>query len=105
MVQRDKNSIRITQSAIDHSKGFLGAVIGSYRGAGAFVRDGLCCHKMPHRPRRFKLLVVVFKLLTICDTLAAISSFSSNFPAKPLPSCTPSSRCFSVALEDSMFLD
>src|ERR1035441_2173714 len=95
--------MRMTQSAINQSNGFLGDVSGLDAVADSFVLGGLCCHKMPQRPRRFRLLVVMLKLSTIRDTLVAICSFSSKFPARPLPCCTPSSSCFNVAVEDSTF--
>src|ERR1035437_4692638 len=104
MVHMDTNRIRITQSAINQSERFLGEVRGLGATGPSLVRAVLCCHKMFQRPRRFRLLVVMLKLLTICDRLAAICSFSSNFPARPLPSCTPSSSFFTVSEEDSMFL-
>src|ERR1017187_5504911 len=104
MVHMDTNRMRITQSAINQSVGFLGEdkVLGG--GGAASVLVVLRGHKTRQTPRRFRLLVVMLKLLTICDRLAATSSFSSNFPAKPLPACTPSSSIFTVSVEDSMFL-
>ena len=66
-------------------------VRGLKTGPGVFVLGGLCCRRIPQRPRRFRLLVVMLKFSTTRDTLAAICSFSSNCPAKPLPCCTPSS--------------
>src|ERR1035437_3989791 len=104
MVHMDRKRIRITQSAINQSERFLGDVKGLGVSGTSLVRAALGCHKMRQRPRRFRLLVVMLKLLTICDRLAAISSFSSNFPARPLPSCTPSSCFFTVSEEDSRFL-
>src|SRR6266446_1500472 len=96
--------MRITQSAIYQSM-FLGA--GNARpgasGGGALVLGGLCCHRIPHRPRRFKLLLVILKLLAICDTVAASCSFLSRFPAKPLPACNSSITVFNTTVEDSMF--
>src|SRR6185436_2731942 len=64
---------------------------------------GLCCHRIPQRPRRFRLLLVMLKLLTINDTLVASSGFCSTFPAKPLPAWTSASKSLSMTVEDSMF--
>src|ERR1039457_5798249 len=106
MVHIDTNKIRITQSAINQSSEYLGDVKGLAVGASgtALVLGGLCCHRMPQRPRRLRLLVVMLTLFPICDRLAAICSFSSSFPAKPLPSCAPSSSFVKVSEEDSRFL-
>src|ERR1035438_6526975 len=104
MVHMDTNRMRITQSAINQSVRFLGEDKALGGGGVASVLVVLCGHKTRQMPRRFRLLVVMLKLLTICDRLAATSSFSSNFPAKPLPSCTLSSSFFTVSVEDSMLL-
>src|ERR1017187_9074544 len=104
MVHMDTNRMRITQSAINQSVGFLGEDKAFGGGGAASVVAGLGGHKTRQMPRRFKLLVVMLKLLTICDRLTATSSFSSNFPANPFPSCTPSISFFTVSVEDSMFL-
>src|ERR1039457_3112329 len=104
MVHMDTNRMRITQSAINQSVGFLGDAKDLWGGGVASVLVALRGHKTRQMPRRFKLLVVMLKLLTICDRLAATSSFSSNFPAKPFPSCTPSSSFLTVSVEASMLL-
>ena len=64
---------------------------------------GLCCHMIPHKPSRFRLLLVMLKLLTINDTLVASTGFCSRFPAKPLPAWTSASKSLSMMVEDSMF--
>src|SRR5258708_3310278 len=64
---------------------------------------GLCCHMIPQRPRRLRLLLVMLKLLTINDTLVASSGFCSRFPAKPLPAWTSASKSLRMTVEDSMF--
>src|SRR5690242_18067690 len=92
----------MTQSAINYSRGSLGARKGS-RGGGGLDSGGLCCHNIRDRQRRLSLLVVTLKLLTICATLVAISSFRIRLPASPLPACTSLSRFLRTTVEDSMF--
>ena len=48
----------MTQSAIIYSARFFGDDNGRAL-AGALVRDGLCAHRMPQRPTRLRLLVVM----------------------------------------------
>src|SRR5882724_1977498 len=104
MLHKLRNKMRITQRAINQSGRFFGAGKGRARLCGeALVRGGLCCHRTPHRPSRFKLLLVMLKLLAICETVAASCSFLSRLPAKPLPACNSSSTVFNTTVEDSMF--
>src|ERR1035441_833198 len=101
MVHMDTNRMRITQSAINQSVGSLGEDKALGGGGAASLLVALRGHKTRQMPRRFRLLFVMLKLLTISDRLAATSSFSSNFPAKPFPSCTPSSSFLTVSVERS----
>src|SRR5882724_3411180 len=104
MVHKLKNNIRITQRAIIQSGTFLGAGKGRATPcAEALVLGGLCCHRTPHRPSRFKLLLVTLKLSAICETVAASCSFLSRLPAKPLPACSSSNTVFNTTVEDSIF--
>src|SRR5436190_7948933 len=95
--------MRMTHNAINQSERCFGADILREGAAGALFLGGLRCHKMPHNPNRLRLLLVMLKLLAICDTCIASSSFFSRFPANPLPACKSSIKVFSTAVEDSMF--
>src|SRR5437660_249786 len=93
--------MRMTQSAINQRDEFLEA---EREGAEApLAGGGFFFHRIPQRPRRLRLLVVMLKLLAICDKSDASCSFLSRFPAKPLPACTSLSRFFNTSEEDSMF--
>src|SRR5437667_11367791 len=91
-----------TKGTITHSEASFGDDRGRAAG-GALARAGLWAHKMPQRPRRLRLLVVMVRLLAICETLAARSSFLINRPASPLSVSKSCSRLVSITVEVSMF--
>src|SRR5258707_10138272 len=99
--------MRITHRAINYYFSF-DVLLGDANGravfaGGALVRGGLCCHKMPHSPRRFKLLVVILRSLATLAKSRSICSFSIKLPAKPLPECKSSMTVFNTMVEDSIF--
>src|SRR5215469_6593702 len=94
--------MRMTHNAINQLDGVFGDVNGCEAEA-ALVLGGLCCHKTPQRPRRFRLLLVILKLSAVRFRLPASSSFRSRSPINPFPACTSSSRFLSTTVEDSMF--
>src|SRR5689334_17506206 len=98
-----RNRMRITQSDMVYSpKGFLGDVIVARTGS-VLVLGGLCGQRIPHRPKRFKLLLVTLRLFAICEILAAMLSFLSRSPANPFPACTLLSKFFNTSVDVSMF--
>src|SRR6266566_9466958 len=82
--------MRIIQSAITHRNGSWGA--RRTAGAGSFVRGSFRFHKMPHRPRRFKLLLVIARLRATAEIFSAISSSCKTRPAAPRPVCNSCRR-------------
>src|SRR6266496_6448240 len=90
MVQRLRNKMRIIQSAITHRNGSWGA--RTTAGPASFVRGSFRFHKMPHKPKRFKLLLVIARWRATAEIFSAISSSCKTRPAGPRPVCNSCNR-------------